>query len=100
MANNSVLGSAKAAKNDEFYTQLPDIEHEMQSYVDWTPDAKKARYGIEPTLFDAEASSPSYDPDKWRIFVLDRDLNGDRRVDFDDLRWNTSTATGTSAPRR
>lgn len=38
MASNSTLGTAKAAKNDEFYTQLPDIEHEMQAYVDYDPD--------------------------------------------------------------
>ena len=31
MASNSTLGTAKAAKNDEFCTQLPDIEHEMQA---------------------------------------------------------------------
>lgn len=37
MASNSTLGTAKAAKNDEFYTQLPDIEHEMQAYVDYDP---------------------------------------------------------------
>lgn len=30
MANN--LHAAKAAKNDEFYTQLTDIEKELQHY--------------------------------------------------------------------
>jgi hypothetical protein len=33
MANKS-LGSAKKARNDEFYTQLPDIERELRHYTD------------------------------------------------------------------
>lgn len=135
MANNSNLGGAKAAKNDEFYTQLPDIEHEMQAYVDYNPDvfrdkvilmpcddpewsnftkyfalnfdlfgikklistsyapdAKKAKYGIEPSLFDDEATDPKFDRTKWqthgRIFILDRERrNNGNRLDIDDLQW-------------
>src|SRR3989344_5281843 len=33
MANKS-LGTAKGAKNDEFYTQLADIENELRHYTD------------------------------------------------------------------
>ena len=134
MASNSTLGTAKAAKNDEFYTQLPDIEHEMQAYVDYdpdvfrdktilmpcddpewsnftryfalnfqlfgirklistsyAPDAKAAKYGAQPPLFPEDEQDPKFDRDKWqthgRIFVLDRDTNGDNRIDIDDLRW-------------
>lgn len=134
MASNSTLGTAKATKNDEFYTQLPDIEHEMQAYVDYdpdvfrdktilmpcddpewsnftryfalnfqlfgirklistsyAPDAKAAKYGVQPPLFPEDEQDPKFDRDKWqthgRIFVLDRDTNGDNRIDIDDLRW-------------
>lgn len=134
MASNSTLGTAKVAKNDEFYTQLPDIEHEMQAYVDYdpdvfrdktilmpcddpewsnftryfalnfqlfgirklistsyAPDAKAAKYGVQPPLFPEDEQDPKFDRDKWqthgRIFVLDRDTNGDNRIDIDDLRW-------------
>ena len=134
MASNSTLGTAKAAKNDEFYTQLPDIEHEIQAYVDYdpdvfrdktilmpcddpewsnftryfalnfqlfgirklistsyAPDAKAAKYGVQPPLFPEEEQDPKFDREKWqthgRIFVLDRDSNGDNRIDIDDLRW-------------
>jgi len=133
MANKN-LGNAKTAKNDEFYTQLPDIEHEMQAYVDYdpnvfrdktilmpcddpewsnftryfalnfqlfgikklistsyAPDAKTAKYGVMPSLFPGDEQDPKFDRDKWqthgRIFVLDRDINGDNRIDIDDLRW-------------
>lgn len=133
MANKN-LGNAKTAKNDEFYTQLPDIEHEMQAYVDYdpnvfrdktilmpcddpewsnftryfalnfqlfgikklistsyAPDAKAAKYGVMPSLFPGDEQDPKFDRDKWqthgRIFVLDRDINGDNRINIDDLRW-------------
>ena len=34
MSNNSNLRKAKKTKNDEFYTQLPDIENELRHYRD------------------------------------------------------------------
>ena len=133
MANQN-LGKAKKEKNDEFYTQLGDINKEMQAYLDYNPDvfrdktvllpcddpewsnftrffalnfqlfgikrlistsyapdAKKAKYGIEPSLFPEEAHDPKFDPSKWqtrgKIFILDRDTNGDNRIDIDDLQW-------------
>ncbi len=132
MANNSNLGAAKNAKNDEFYTQYPDIQKEINAYLDYNPGTFRdksvllpcddpewsnftrffaqnfARLGLrrlvstsyaveskkykdyEPTLFETE--SPMFDPDKTRIrgkiFVLDRDVNGDSRIDIDDLEWH------------
>ena len=133
MANQN-LGKAKKEKKDEFYTQLGDINKEMQAYLDYNPDvfrdktvllpcddpewsnftrffalnfqlfgikrlistsyapdAKKAKYGIEPSLFPEEEHDPKFDPSKWqtrgRIFILDRDTNGDNRIDIDDLQW-------------
>ena len=32
MAKNAALGKAKDAKQDEFYTQLADIENELRHY--------------------------------------------------------------------
>ena len=37
MANTN-LANAKNAKNDEFYTQYPDIQKEMNAYVDYNPN--------------------------------------------------------------
>ena len=37
MANTN-LGKAKAAKNDEFYTQYSDIQNEINAYIDYNPD--------------------------------------------------------------
>ena len=38
MADNSSLGAAKTARNDEFYTQYSDIEAEMNAYIEYNPD--------------------------------------------------------------
>ena len=35
MVNNYNLHAAKSAKNDEFYTQLSDVEKEMNYYKDF-----------------------------------------------------------------
>ena len=44
----------------------------------------------QPTLFEME--SPLYDAEKTavrgKIFVLDRDTNGNGRIDIDDLQWS------------
>lgn len=38
MADNSCLGLARKAKNDEFYTQYCDVEAEMSAYAEYNPD--------------------------------------------------------------
>lgn len=131
MANTN-LSNAKAAKNDEFYTQYPDIQKEINAYLDYNPnvfrgktvllpcddpewsnftrffaqnfeqlglkklistsyayDSKKVKGPIQLTLFETEA--PQFDAGKTqthgKIFVLDKDVNGDRRINIDDLEW-------------
>jgi hypothetical protein len=37
-ATNRDLGAAKAAKQDEFYTQYVDIQKEVESYLEFDPD--------------------------------------------------------------
>lgn len=132
MANTN-LANAKTAKNDEFYTQYPDIQKEMNAYVDFNPDvfrdkvmflpcddpewsnftkffaqnfqvlglkklistsyapeSKKYKIPYQYTLFETEA--PQFDADKskthGKIFILDRDINGDNRIDINDLKWD------------
>ena len=131
MANTN-LANAKNAKNDEFYTQYPDIQKEINAYLDYdpnvfrgktvllpcddpewsnftkffaqnfellglkklistsyAPESKKYKMPYQPTLF--ETVQPYYDVDKsktnGKIFVLERDKTGDRRINIDDLEW-------------
>ena len=131
MANTN-LKEAKAAKNDEFYTQFHDIEIEMNAYLEYdpdvfrgktvllpcddpewsnftrffaakfdelgikklistsyAPDAKKMKLLAEPSLFEMEA--PQFDPQKaqtkGKIFILDKDITNDGRVNIEDLQW-------------
>ena len=49
MANkNSNLGSAKANKNDEFYTQYPDIQKEVNAYIEYDPDTFRDKTVLLP----------------------------------------------------
>lgn len=48
MADNSSLGAAKSAKNDEFYTQYSDIEAEMNAYVEYDKDVFRDKVILLP----------------------------------------------------
>lgn len=48
MAGNRNLGLAKAAKNDEFYTQYPDIQREINAYLDYDPDVFRGKTVLLP----------------------------------------------------
>lgn len=48
MAKNSNLGQAKAAKNDEFYTQYADIQKEVNAYIEYNPDVFRGKTILLP----------------------------------------------------
>ena len=45
---NAQLHSAKAAKNDEFYTQYYDIEREVEAYLDYNPNVFRGKTVLLP----------------------------------------------------
>ena len=73
MANNSNLGAAKAAKNDEFYTQYADIQKEINAYLEYNPN----------TFRDKTVLLPCDDPE-WsnftRFFVQNFERLGLKRL--------------------
>lgn len=56
----------------------------------YAPDSKMLKEPLQLTLFETE--SPQFDPSKsqtkGKIFVLDRDVDGNGRIDIDDLQWH------------
>jgi len=48
MAANTKLTQAKNAKNDEFYTQMEDIEKEIQAYLNFDPNVFKGKTVLCP----------------------------------------------------
>ena len=46
--SNTNLHKAKRAKNDEFYTQLKDIEKEMSAYLEYDPDVFRGKTILLP----------------------------------------------------
>ena len=55
----------------------------------YAPESKKYKMPYQPTLF--ETSQPYYNVDKsktnGKIFVLERDVTGDNRINIEDLQW-------------
>ena len=47
MANTN-LANAKTAKNDEFYTQYPDIQKEINAYLDFDPNVFRSKTVLLP----------------------------------------------------
>ena len=45
---NEKLHHAKAAKNDEFYTQYADIQREMNAYLDFNPNVFRDKTVLLP----------------------------------------------------
>ena len=45
---NASLTAARRAKNDEFYTQWPDIEREMNAYLEYDPDMFRGKTILLP----------------------------------------------------
>ena len=134
---NSNLHKAKAEKNDEFYTQIVDIEREINAYVEYNPDVFRSKtillpcddpewsnftkffatkfeeYGIKKLISTSYApesknyiglfsciddGTDGFDADKskrcGKIFVLERDVNGDGRINYNDLEWDYLNGNG------
>ena len=100
MSKNNNLHKAKAAKNDEFYTQLSDIENELKHYKDHFKGKTVFCNCDDPewsnfTLYFAQnfehlglkrLISTGYDQDGIAIVLdLSEDLNGDGKIDHKDL---------------
>lgn len=47
MANTN-LANAKTGKNDEFYTQYPDIQKEINAYLEYDPDVFRGKTVLLP----------------------------------------------------
>ena len=48
MAGNKTLGDAKRAKQDEFYTQMPDIQAEINAYLDFDENTFRGKTVLLP----------------------------------------------------
>ena len=103
--SNTNLIHAKRQKNDEFYTQIRDIEKEMQAYLDYDPDVFRGKTILLPcddptwsnfTKYFAERFeslglkkliSTSYSPSggNGKMFVLDGE---------NELQWDYLTGDG------
>ena len=61
-------------------------------------DCKKLQYGLQYEFSMFEQDSPQFDKEKTiyqgKIFVIDKDTNGDNRIDINDLKWEYLEGNG------
>lgn len=73
-----------------FALHFEDLRLRKLISTSYAPDSKMLKKPLQLTLFETE--SPQFDPSKaqtkGKIFVLDRDLDGNGRIDIDDLQWH------------
>lgn len=57
----------------------------------YAPDSKKLKYGTFYGDFFIDDGTPQFDKEKaqtkGKIYILDKDINGDERIDINDLKW-------------
>jgi predicted RNA methylase len=62
----------------------------------YAPESKLYKSNYQPTLFETE--NPKFDPTKTvkngKIFTLDHDKSGDRKIDVNDLEWTYLNGDG------
>ena len=62
----------------------------------YAPESKRYGTAYQPSLF--EQGAPQFDPNKTnikgKIFVLDKDMSGDGRINIDDLEWTYMEGDG------
>ena len=109
MSKNTNLHTAKKARNDEFYTQLSDIEKEMRYYKDFfkgkvvycnCDDARESNFFKYFSLnFEflglKKLITTGYKVDgKGVVLVYEGDKNGNRRVDNEEIIVNELDGDG------
>ena len=72
MANKN-LANAKKVKNDEFYTQYPDIQKEIEAYLEYNPDVFRDK------VVYCNCDDP-YESNFFRYFVLNFNKLGLKRL--------------------
>lgn len=107
--NNNNLTSAKKAKNDEFYTQLTDIEKEMYHYKDFfkgkvvycnCDDARESNFfkyfsiNFEFLGLKKLITTGYKENGKGVVLIYEGDKNGNRKVDTDEIIVNELNGNG------
>lgn len=110
---NTNLNTAKKAKYDEFYTQITDVEQELNYFLDYNPDLFKGKKILLP-CDDPEWSSffiwfaqnftrigakqiigTSYNPAGFgKMYILEKDFNQDGKIDRNDFEIQQMKGNG------
>ena len=98
MAKNSNLGQAKAAKNDEFYTQYEDIQTEMNAYIEYNPDVFRGKTILLPCDDPEWSKFTKFFAQNFEFFGLKKLISTSYAVESKKYKWYEPTLFETEAP--
>jgi hypothetical protein len=99
MANNTNLGAAKAAKNDEFYTQYADIQKEVNAYLEYNPDTFRDKTVLLPCDDPEWSNFTRFFAQNFERFGLKRLISTSYAVESKKYKDYQPTLFETESPR-
>ena len=98
MAKNANLGQAKAAKNDEFYTQYEDIQKEVNAYIEYNPNVFKDKTILLPCDDPEWSKFTKFFAQNFEYFGLKKLISTSYAVESKKFKWYEPTLFETEAP--
>ena len=98
MAKNANLGQAKAAKNDEFYTQYEDIQKEVNAYIEYNPDVFRGKTILLPCDDPEWSKFTKFFAQNFEFFGLKKLISTSYAVESKKYKWYEPTLFETEAP--
>lgn len=98
MANNSNLGAAKAAKNDEFYTQYADIQKEINAYLEYDPNVFRGKTVLLPCDDPEWSNFTKFFAQNFELFGLKKLISTSYAVESKKIKEWKPTLFETESP--
>lgn len=89
MSGNRDLNAARAADNDEFYTQYSDIESEMNAYIEFDPDVFRDKTVLLPCDDPERSNFTKYFSDNFKRFGLKKLISTSYAKESNDCEKST-----------
>lgn len=97
MANTN-LANAKTAKNDEFYTQYPDIQKEINAYLEYDPDVFRGKTVLLPCDDPEWSNFTKFFAQNFESFGLKKLISTSYAVESKSIKEWTPTLFETESP--
>lgn len=98
MGQSANLQRAKAAKDDEFYTQYCDIQAEVNAYIDYNPDVFRGKTILLPCDDPEWSNFTRFFAENFELFGIKKLISTSFAVNSKRGKWYEPTLFETEAP--